>query len=70
MGWNYEEMQHHLPINVIDHVKQHLNHVRQSDEGDKPWWIKTSSGMFTVKSAWDVLRKREEINGFGQIGYQ
>ncbi|XP_049406079.1 uncharacterized protein LOC125869665 [Solanum stenotomum] len=62
-GWKYKEMQHHLPINVIDHVKQHLNHVRQSDEGDKPWWIKTSSGKFTVKSAWDVLRKREEING-------
>ncbi|KAH0712634.1 hypothetical protein KY289_008593 [Solanum tuberosum] len=30
--------------------------------GDKPWWIKTSTGKFSVKSAWEILRKKVEEN--------
>ncbi|KAH0680863.1 hypothetical protein KY284_021948 [Solanum tuberosum] len=29
---------------------------------DKPWWIKSSTGKFTVKSAWEILRSRDEVS--------
>lgn len=32
--------------------------------GDKPWWIKTSTGKFSVKSAWEILRRRDEDSEF------
>lgn len=58
-------MQYHLPNNIIDHVKHHLNHVRQFDEGIHPWGIKNSSGKFTTKSAW-MLGRSEKISDFFQ----
>ncbi|WMV33517.1 hypothetical protein MTR67_026902 [Solanum verrucosum] len=43
-------------------VWQHMDHIRQTDMGDKPWWIKTSTRKFSVKSAWEILRKKKEVN--------
>lgn len=61
-GWDYESMQQHISNNIIEHVKSHLDCVRQNEEGDRPWWIKTSTGKFTIKSVWDVLRRRDDVN--------
>jgi len=51
-------MQNHLPDHIVGHVRQYMNHFRQSDMGDKPWWTKTSSGMFIVKSAWEIVKRK------------
>lgn len=29
---------------------------------DKPWWTKNSTGKFTTKSAWEILRQRADAN--------
>ncbi|KAH0661891.1 hypothetical protein KY284_026822 [Solanum tuberosum] len=29
---------------------------------DKHWWIKSSTGKFTVKSAWEIFRSRDEVS--------
>lgn len=57
-------MKNHLPDHIISHVRKHMDHVRQSDMGDKPWWTKTSSGKFSVKSAWEIVRKKAEVFDF------
>lgn len=62
VGWDYDSMYDHLPYHVVEHIRQHMDHIRQTDMGDKPWWIKTSTGKFSVKSAWEILRKKEEVN--------
>ncbi|KAG5595986.1 hypothetical protein H5410_037218 [Solanum commersonii] len=31
---------------------------------DKPWWTRTNFGLFSVKSAWNLIRKREEETKF------
>lgn len=56
----------HVPFHVVEHVKQNMEYVKQTAESDKPWWIKTYSGKFTVKSAWELLRRREEETDFLQ----
>ncbi|KAG5595365.1 hypothetical protein H5410_036597 [Solanum commersonii] len=61
---NYEKMMMHLPPHVVDHVKLHMDQIRQLELSDKPWWTKTSSGHFIVKSAWDLIRKRKEETDF------
>ncbi|KAH0661693.1 hypothetical protein KY284_026624 [Solanum tuberosum] len=63
-GCNYNEMQMHVPFHIVEHVKQNMEYVKQTAESDKPWWIKTYSGKFTVKSAWKLLRRREEETDF------
>jgi len=65
-GWEYENMQLHLPQYVLDHVRINMDQIRQSDLSDKPWWTNTSSGQFSVKSAWNLIRKREEETDFNK----
>lgn len=60
--WDYKRMKYHLPNHIIDHVMLYLNLVKQTNEGDKPWWLKTSNGLFFVEGVQKVLRKREEVN--------
>ncbi|KAH0669403.1 hypothetical protein KY285_023565 [Solanum tuberosum] len=43
-----------------------MDQIIQSDLSDKPWWTNTSSGQFSVKSAWDIIRKREEEADFNK----
>ena len=65
-SWDYDIMQSQFPNHILEHAKQNMDYFRQSDKGDRPWWIKTSSGKFTVKSAWNLLRKKEEETIFFQ----
>ncbi|KAH0661671.1 hypothetical protein KY284_026602 [Solanum tuberosum] len=67
-GWNYELMKEQLPECIVEHVKCHMDQVRQTTMGDKPWWMKTSTGKFCVKSAWEMLRRRDETYAAGIIG--
>ncbi|WMV29181.1 hypothetical protein MTR67_022566 [Solanum verrucosum] len=62
--WGYDEMQMHIPTHVVEHVKQNMKYVRQDDVSDRPWWTKTCSGKFTVKSAWELPRKRKMETDF------
>ncbi|KAG5589812.1 hypothetical protein H5410_040326 [Solanum commersonii] len=36
-GWNYKKMMKHLPPHVVDHVKLHIDQIRQPELSDKPW---------------------------------
>ncbi|XP_059310971.1 uncharacterized protein LOC132062414 [Lycium ferocissimum] len=60
--WNYAKLQEVLPAAIVDHVRMELGLFVRTDEIDKPWWILTSSGKFTVKSASEKLRKRNWIS--------
>ncbi|KAG5577323.1 hypothetical protein H5410_057457 [Solanum commersonii] len=57
-----EVMHDHLPDRIVEHIKHHMDHTRSINMGDKPGWIKTSTGKFSVKSAWEILRKKVEEN--------
>jgi len=35
-----------------------MNYGAKSDFRDNPWWMKTSSGKFTISSAWEEIRQK------------
>ncbi|KAH0679056.1 hypothetical protein KY284_020141 [Solanum tuberosum] len=61
-GWDFEALEENVLEYVVDHIRLNMSHVKLIDQGDKPWWTKTRSGKFTVKSAWDLLRQKENSN--------
>lgn len=38
----------------------------ETDEVDKAWWMSTSSGKFTVKSAWKDLKPKKRLTNTGE----
>lgn len=60
-GWDFVEMQGIILEGVIEHVQSCMRHVKQTNYADKPWWTKTSSGQFTVKSSQELIRGRGDI---------
>ncbi|XP_060210718.1 uncharacterized protein LOC132637681 [Lycium barbarum] len=60
--WNYAKLQEVLPVDIVNHVRMELAHFMRTNEIDKTWWMFTSSGKFTVKSAWEELRNRKQIS--------
>lgn len=38
--WDYDNIQRHLIENVLNHGRLLMDHVKLSDNEDKPWWGK------------------------------
>lgn len=53
-------MKDEVPGDVVEHVREFMNYVCFEDKMDKPWWTRNSTGRFSAKSAWDLLRHRKE----------
>jgi len=57
---------------VVNQIPRVLVAVGKSEEWDKAWWMLTSNGKFTIKSAWEALRRRssdqEEMKFIWQKG--
>uniref|UniRef100_A0A0V0IRF8 Putative ovule protein n=1 Tax=Solanum chacoense TaxID=4108 RepID=A0A0V0IRF8_SOLCH len=60
-GWNYDEMQNYVAEHVVDHIRNNMSQLKLVNQGDKPWWTVTSNGKFSVKSAWELLRVKENV---------
>lgn len=58
--WNEDNLNSIFPIDIEDHTKQELVIIEETRDWDKPWWMLTSSCKFTVSSAWNILRQKEE----------
>ncbi|XP_060200166.1 uncharacterized protein LOC132628400 [Lycium barbarum] len=58
--WNLEKLSEFLPEDIVLHIQEQIP-VPNGDKGnDTPWWQLTTNGSFSVKSAWDFMRQREE----------
>ncbi|KAG5571555.1 hypothetical protein H5410_061321 [Solanum commersonii] len=61
-GWDFDDLQNVVLEHVVDHISHNMRYVQLSEVADKPWWTKSSTGDFSVKSVWEVLRKRKNVN--------
>ncbi|XP_060211916.1 uncharacterized protein LOC132639487 [Lycium barbarum] len=59
-GWDAHKLHAKLPINVCDHILQQLSIVEHSEDKDKAWWMPSTTGDFTVGSAWNMLRRKAQ----------
>lgn len=55
--WNEKLMLQLLPEDVCKHVQNEIGVVEDTEEWDTTRWMLTSSGKFTVGSAWKLLRQ-------------
>ncbi|KAF3647952.1 putative transcription factor bHLH84-like [Capsicum annuum] len=55
-------MSNYVPENIVEHIRNTMGQCKRLNQGDKPRWTVTNTGLFTVKNAWESLRKREEGN--------
>nr|XP_009781571.1 PREDICTED: uncharacterized protein LOC104230453 [Nicotiana sylvestris] len=56
--WNADKMFESLPEDLAHHIVQNIRPPTESSQLDTPFWMLETRGHFTVKSAWDYLRRR------------
>lgn len=62
--WNFLLLNPKLPIEVVNHVKTFQPLGKNTNTSDKPWWILSKSGEFTVQTPWEKVRNRREKSWF------
>ncbi|XP_059306203.1 uncharacterized protein LOC132057591 [Lycium ferocissimum] len=58
--WSHTKLRVVLPEDIVQHIIQNIKPYLQQVDNDIAWWINTNNGEFTVKSAWDQLRQRNQ----------
>ncbi|XP_070026560.1 uncharacterized protein [Nicotiana sylvestris] len=56
--WNVDRIFESLPEDLANHIVQNIRPPTDSSQLDTPFWMLETKGHFTVKSAWDYLRRR------------
>ncbi|XP_070050606.1 uncharacterized protein [Nicotiana tomentosiformis] len=59
-AWNAVLLRELLPDELADHILETITPPSDLSMKDKPWWKLETKGYFTVKSAWQYIRKRRE----------
>ncbi|XP_049410705.1 uncharacterized protein LOC125873924 [Solanum stenotomum] len=52
-GWNNTLLHEDFAEEVSNHITSNLGRIQRSDERDKPWWMPTSTGKFSVGSSFE-----------------
>ncbi|XP_075074578.1 uncharacterized protein LOC142162156 [Nicotiana tabacum] len=58
--WIEEQLRELLPGDLASHILDNIQCPEISDECDKPIWSLDTRGQFTVKTAWEYLRRRKD----------
>ncbi|KAH0722504.1 hypothetical protein KY289_005548 [Solanum tuberosum] len=61
--WNSELLQLSFGEDFSRHVSQLLRSTEVEEQWDNPWWMLHATGKFTVGSAWEFLRDKNEAYG-------
>lgn len=57
--WKNQLLQQSFPSDIVKHIKSEIHFEQLQGNWDKPWWMPTTTGKFTVNSAWDLMRHRD-----------
>ncbi|XP_019228301.1 PREDICTED: uncharacterized protein LOC109209485 [Nicotiana attenuata] len=67
-GWDAERLVELLPEEFVEHILQNIKPPTAQRVLDVPCWMLEPRGYFSVKTAWDYLRRRAEpMNAFKMI---
>lgn len=59
-GWNADRLLEVLPEKFALHIVQKIRPLVMDNVLDTPYWMLETRGHFSVKSAWEYLRRRED----------
>lgn len=60
--WNTEILGQILLMELTDYIIHHIKPPRADRIRDRPYWMLNNKGSFTVKTAWQYIRHKEEPN--------
>lgn len=58
--WNVERLLEVLPEEYAMHIVEKIRSPVMNNVLDTPYWMLETRGHFSVKSAWDYLRRRDD----------
>nr|ANJ02814.1 reverse transcriptase with zinc-finger domain [Solanum demissum] len=58
--WNVQKLQEVLSVDMVQHILDNISPQLVNVDNDTSWWMGNSNGKFTVKSAWNELRRKKE----------
>lgn len=56
-----QEIRHLVSEEIAEHILNNVKLIYERDHFDKARWKLTANRQFTVKSAWQYIRHREEV---------
>ncbi|XP_009779565.1 uncharacterized protein [Nicotiana sylvestris] len=59
-GWNVNKLLESLPEEYVSHIMENIKPPVVNDKLDIPYWMLEPRGHFSLKSAWEYLRRRDE----------
>lgn len=59
-GWNIDKVRNLLPDDFANYILENIKPLVSLEVLDKPFWMLESSRVFSVKSSWEYLRRRNE----------
>ncbi|WMV13941.1 hypothetical protein MTR67_007326 [Solanum verrucosum] len=58
--WNKGKLNQYVSEEMVQYITENISPVLIETGKDKAWWMGSTTGNFTVKSAWDLLRHRRD----------
>ncbi|KAH0669175.1 hypothetical protein KY289_023668 [Solanum tuberosum] len=66
--WNITMLGARLSEEIQEYIVQKIKTPNSMHQNDTPWWMANTQGSFTVKTAWELVRRRvESIRDFEEI---
>lgn len=59
-GWNVNKLLESLPEEYVSHIVENIKPHVVNDKLDIPYWMLEPRGHFSLKSAWEYLRRSDE----------
>ncbi|KAH0698740.1 hypothetical protein KY284_012955 [Solanum tuberosum] len=60
--WNEELISNTFNEEICDHIKGLGQPRVEEEEWDRAWWMLNDNGKFSVRSAWEVSRPKNDTN--------
>lgn len=58
--WDIQMLQDRVSTEMVQHTIDNISPILMEVDNDKTWWMGETSGRFTVKSTWEIIRKKQE----------
>ncbi|XP_075091458.1 uncharacterized protein LOC142171670 [Nicotiana tabacum] len=61
-AWDDQLLDQTFNEEIVEHIRLNVHYEGSEGYWDRPYWMPTPSGKFSVSSAWQILRHRADPN--------
>ncbi|XP_049396938.1 putative pentatricopeptide repeat-containing protein At5g59200, chloroplastic [Solanum stenotomum] len=56
--WDVDKLRSVISEEMVQHIVMNIKARSKVDDSDKAWWVRSTNGFFTVKSAYQTMRSK------------